>query len=560
MVMMTSRLRKSAIAIAILLVFIDSAVVNMRIALPTNSVQVDVFTQKQPYSGRGQNMPSDAFGPQDVVILYGEVLKDGAPVDNIFVAFNVEVPNGANFSISSPTNASGIATVNFTIATPPINITQTEVFGYWTVIGTVLYAGQVYSDTLTFRVDWVVKLLTVRTIDANLTTQSSFGIDGDVGLEITLRSIAKILTNATISIVVEDELGFTVNFSLIKDFAVQPNEKLLYIFNKATLPKGAHIGSAKVIVSAFTAPVNEGGTPFCPPIEADFYISPINPLSIDLHDVAVVAVLPSANPIEVGQGLTLRTLVRNEGTVPESFNVSTYFDGLLLGTAEVIDLPPYATMSFYYTVNPSMLTVGDHTISASIPPVPNEADLTDNYFVDTVEVIAKVVGVIDDIAIIDIKLSSNSVFIGETLEINVTVINYGNESETFDLSVYYNSSLIETRQVVELAPSANETLVFAWNTSSIIPGFYRISADAPLAGDPTPWDNSLVDGIVEVKSRVSPPPPLFPTLNILVFSIIVAIAVVAALIFLFLILGLDRIRRRRKRPRPTYTIIVHPHI
>ena len=557
--MMASRLRKSASVIAVLFVFIDLAVVNMCVALPMNTVQVDVFTQKQPYSGRGHNMPSDAFGPQDVVILYALVLRDNAPVDNILVAFDVETPNGANFSISNPTNASGIATVNFTIATPPINITQTDVFGYWTVIGTILYSGQVYSDTLTFRVDWVVKLLTVRTIDEDLSYQSSFGNGGDVGLEITLRSIAKTLRNATISIVIEDELGFTVNFSLIKDFIVQPNEKLLYIYNKAMLPKGAHIGYAKVIVSAFTALVNEGGTPFCPSIETDFFVSPINPLTIDLHDVAVVAVLPSANPLEVGHGLTLATLVRNEGTVAESFNVSTCFDGLLLETADVIDLPPYATMSFYYIVNSSALTVGDHTISGSIPPVPNEADLTDNYFVDTVEVTSKVVGVIHDIAIIDIKLSSNSVFIGDTLGINVTVINYGNESETFDLSIYHNSSLIETRQVVELAPLARETLVFAWNTSSVSPGFYRISADAPLPGDPTPWDNSLVDGIVEVKSRVQPP-PLFPTLNMLVFSIMVAMAVVAGLIFMFLILCLDRIRRRRKRPRSTYTVIAHPHI
>ena len=556
---MTGKLRKAAFALAMLTVFFDLAVVNMCIGLPASSVQVDVFTQKQPYSGRGHNMPSDAFGPQEVVILYAEVLKDNNPLDSILVAFNVETPNGANFSVSSPTNMSGIATVNFTIATPPINISETDVFGYWTVIATVLYAGQVFSDTLTFRVDWVVKLLTVRTIDENLSYESSFGVEGDVGLEITLRSIAKTLRNATISIVVEDELGFTVNFSLIKDLAVQPNEKLLYIYNKATLPKAAHIGSAKVVVSAFTAPVSEGGVAFCPSIQADFYITSENPREIDLHDVAVVAVLPSANPREVGQRLTLTTLVRNEGTVTESFNVSTYFDGLLLGTAEVTDLPPYATMSFYYTVSPSMLTVGSHTISGSIPPVRKEADLTDNYFVDTVEVVPKLHVIIDDITVTSIKLSSDSVFIGETLGINVIVANSGTESETFDLSVYDNSSLIETRQVIELAPSAQETLSFSWNTSSVSPGFYQISADAPLPRDPTPWDNSLVDGIVEIKSR-APPPPYFPTFNMLVLSIIIVLAVVAGLIFLFLIFCLDRVRRRRKRTRPTYTVIVHPHI
>jgi hypothetical protein len=164
-----------------------------------------------------------------------------------------------------------------------------------------------------------------------------------------------------------------------------------------------------------------------------------------------------------------------------------------------------------------------------------------------------------DIAITDVKLSSNVVFVGEMLGISVAVVNEGNESATFDLSTYYNSSVIETRHGVELAPFARDTFAFTWNTSFVNPGFYEISADAPLPGDPTPWDNSLVDGIVEVRTSISPP-PYFPRLSWLVFSIIVVLGVVAGLILLFLIFCLDRVRRRKKRARPTYTIIAHPHI
>jgi len=163
-----------------------------------------------------------------------------------------------------------------------------------------------------------------------------------------------------------------------------------------------------------------------------------------------------------------------------------------------------------------------------------------------------------DIAITNIKLSSTAVFVGDTLGINVTVVDESNESATFDLSTYYNSSVIETRHGVELAPFAQETFAFAWNTTLVNPGFYQISASAPLPGDPTPWDNTLIDGTVQVKAVV--PPPVFPTPEWLVFSIIVGLAVVAGLIMLFLIFCLDRIRRRRKHPRPTYSVIVRPHI
>jgi hypothetical protein len=169
----------------------------------------------------------------------------------------------------------------------------------------------------------------------------------------------------------------------------------------------------------------------------------------------------------------------------------------------------------------------------------------------------QIIGV-TDIAITNIKLSSTSVFVGDTLGIDVTVVNQGNESATFDLSTYYNSSLIETLYGVELVPFAQETFAFAWNTSFVNPGFYQISAGAPLPGDPTPLDNYYADGIVEVKTRVTP--PYFPALGWLVFWIIVGLAAVAGLIMLFLIFCLDRVRRRRKRSRPTYTVIVHPHI
>jgi hypothetical protein len=163
-----------------------------------------------------------------------------------------------------------------------------------------------------------------------------------------------------------------------------------------------------------------------------------------------------------------------------------------------------------------------------------------------------------DIAITNIRLSSTAVFIGDTLGIDVTVVNQGNESATFDLSTYYNSSLIETLHGVELAPFAQDTFAFAWNTSIVNPGSYQISASAPLPGDPTPLDNYYVDGIVEVKTGVTP--PYLPAIGCLIFWIIVVLAVVAALIMLFLIFGYDRVRRRRKRPRPTYTVIAHPHI
>ena len=489
------------LAVLFLLVFANMSHAN---SSQNSSVTVDVFTQREPYSGRGQNMPSDAFGPEDVVILHALITRDNSTLSNSLVGFEVELPNATHFSISAPTNASGIATINFTITTPPTNVSDSDIFGIWTVRASVLNEGQVYQDMLYFKVDWIVKLLSVRTIDQNLTDRNHFGKGGDVGFEITLRSIAMTLRNTTIEILIKDELGVPVNFSQIRDFTVQPNEKVIFLYYKIAIPKFAFLGSARVFVSAFNTEINQTGVPYCPTISTPFTLTTETPLGINYHDVAVVTVLPSARAIEIGQGLTLETLVRNEGTVSESFTVGTYFDKNPLGSSQVTSLLPYATTSFRFTVDTSLLTLGNHTIGAYIAPIPLEADLTDNNFTDMIEVRSKLPKVVHDIAVTDIMLSNSSAFIGVVLEIGVTVLNKGTETEGFDLSVYSNSSLIENQRVNELIPQSQILLTFSWNTSALNEGFYRIMASAPLPTDINPADNTLIDGLVQLYSSEKP--------------------------------------------------------
>ncbi len=513
---MRTRLQKLAAALVLAGVLLSALLPSLSVAsVEPDSVEVDVFTQKEPYSGRGADKPSDAFGPEDVVILYALVAYNDAPVGSVLVAFNIRVPSGAHFTISARTNASGMATVEFAILTPPINVSEGDVFGDWFVLGNVLMDGGVFQDTLTFKVDWIVKLLSVRTIDENLTYRDNFGRESDIGLEVTLRSIALTVKNATIAFVIEDELSVPVNFSIIPNLAVTPNEKVVRFYCRSTLPKWAVVGNATVFVSALTDLVANDGVPYCPSISTSFLVNNVDPFSIHFHDASVVAVIPSADSIEVGQSLSLKTLVSNEGTVTQNFIVSTYFDSTLLGTFDVGNLAPYSAAAFNFNVKTSLLTVGNHTISAYIPPVAEEADLTDNDFTGIVEVRPKPTAKIHDIATTGIKLSNNSVFVGETELINVTVVNKGTETETFEVSTYYNSSLIQTRLVSGLAPSTQVTLAYSWNTTAAKEGDYQISASAPLAKDVNPSDNAFVDGFVQVKTR----PPIPPVHDVAIFTV-----------------------------------------
>jgi len=165
-------------------------------------------------------------------------------------------------------------------------------------------------------------------------------------------------------------------------------------------------------------------------------------------------------------------------------------------------LAPYLKTTVNFTFGTSIINLGKYIVTISIPPLPKEADLTDNVFTDAViEIKPKAPVIIHDISIVNVTISKNSLYKGETLQINVSVINKGTETESFDVKTHYAPSLIETLHVDALAPNTEIKLVSAWNTSSVHEGFYPISASAPLPGDVNAADNTFVDGIIQIKTR-----------------------------------------------------------
>jgi hypothetical protein len=497
---MSAKLKKLALALAIILL-LSSTLANVKLTFASDTDgRIDLYTQKEPYNGKGLHMPSDAFGPGELVILYTLVTHNEFPLQNLIVTFYVEPPDNSSFYLTARTNASGIATANF--AVPQKCDNESVIFGEWLVLANVLIDDNTFQDTLTFKVDWIVKLISVRTIDENLTYRGSFGIGGDVGLEITLRSIAMITINATLAVVIQDELNVPVNSSVISDFKVQSNEKLIFLYLKLYLPKWSHVGLAKVFVSALTALASEGGVPYCPAVSTDFFIMPFNPLTIVFYDVAVVNVVPSATYVALGESLSVGAVVRNEGTEVESFNVNAYCGSVLIGTLEVTALLPYSEANLNFVLDTSSFDTGNYTIVVSIPYLINEADHTDNDFVDgVIEIKPKLPTIIHDIAILNVNVSTSSLYIGELLQINVSIINKGTETERFDIGAYYDFSLIGTIRVENLAPGAQVILTFIWNTTFVSEGFYQIRASAPLPGDIDLSDNTFVDGVVYVEAK-----------------------------------------------------------
>jgi len=86
------------------------------------------------------------------------------------------------------------------------------------------------------------------------------------------------------------------------------------------------------------------------------------------------------------------------------------------------------------------------------------------------------------------------------LNITVIVVNQGAISETFNVSAYYNNTLISTQTVTNLAAGTNSSLVLQWNLTGVSVGIYIIKAEASvIAGEADISDNILTNGTVKIK-------------------------------------------------------------
>jgi parallel beta-helix repeat protein len=103
-----------------------------------------------------------------------------------------------------------------------------------------------------------------------------------------------------------------------------------------------------------------------------------------------------------------------------------------------------------------------------------------------------------DTAIMDITRSKNSVGQGFNLRINVTAANEGNYAENFDVTVYANTTVIQTKSITLLNGSST-TVTLTWNTTDFTKGNYTISAYSwPVPGETETTDNTYIDGVVTV--------------------------------------------------------------
>jgi hypothetical protein len=120
-----------------------------------------------------------------------------------------------------------------------------------------------------------------------------------------------------------------------------------------------------------------------------------------------------------------------------------------------------------------------------------------SFFFDSLELNIEYSEIID-VAVTNVMPSKTVVCQGYYMPINVTVENQGTFTETFNVTLYANTTTIETAETT-LTSASNTTFTFTWNTSGFVKGNYTISAYAsPVSGETDTNDNLLDGGCVFV--------------------------------------------------------------
>ena len=272
--MMRVKIKTAAVMLTIIITLLGFTVENINSAYTQSaSGNIDLFTQKESYNGKGPNAPSDMFGLDEKVRIYANVTYNEWPVQNLLVAFEIMGPRNPVENITfyriAITNSTGIATIEF--RTP--SIVNESVFGEWNVIGVVSIAERIYQDTVKFKVGWIIEIENLKTINEDYKEQIFFPKRSYVGIEAILKNNAFTEKVATLTVTIYDNLSIPVNATELTDFIVEPNGTLVPVYFFLYIPETAYAGNATVYLQAYTKPTELGGVPYCPEFSKNFVIT-----------------------------------------------------------------------------------------------------------------------------------------------------------------------------------------------------------------------------------------------------------------------------------------------
>lgn len=223
---------------------------------------LDVYTQR---GGKGEGAWSDAYAPQEEVVIFALMTYKGELVEYKLVAFEIIDPYGTSVDYRSAfTDANGIANTSFRI---PTNAT----FGNWIVYATADMAEQTFTDTVTFKVGWIIEITEVKTVDMYGNPKAIFTRGEHIYFKVTVQNIAFTFKQATITVVVYDDCGVPIGLVTLQNWVIGPGRTEIFIID-LEIPTWAYVGMGAVYANAYNSLPLGGTIPYCPETSTTFLI------------------------------------------------------------------------------------------------------------------------------------------------------------------------------------------------------------------------------------------------------------------------------------------------
>jgi PKD repeat protein len=433
---------------------------------------IDAYTQR---GGTGENQPSDAYAPQEFIIITAYVTYNLAPIQDNLVTFYLYLPNGTQMlTRTTTTNDLGLTFITYQIPTSPI-------FGLYTAQAISTVGAKTVTDVIQFKIGWLIEILNVIPIDRHGLPKNQFNPQEPFFVKLKIQNIRFGATLAAIFISVFDEQRTPIIFQS-NDCLVPPGLADLVI-SVGIIPGQAYMGRATVYADALKW---HGGPTFCPEKSTDFWITIPHP------DVAVFNVAFSPTNTYAGHSVLITVSVTNEYYLSQSFNVTVRSNSTALQEVAINNLAPYSDTNFEYAWDTYTVPPGNCTISANASIVPGETHIADNTYVGGIVHISQRTGPVHDLAITEVALSKDAVGQGCSMPVNATAQNQGDFTETLNATVYANTTIVASITNISLTSGASTTITFIWNTTGLCKGNYTITvAAAPVPDENDTLDNTL---------------------------------------------------------------------
>jgi len=286
----------------------------------------------------------------------------------------------------------------------------------------------------------------------------------------------------------EDYLFYPLGSQPVTDLAPSGNTTLTFNWDTTGREHARYI--IKANTSAIAGEIVTANNAFETPTDREVYIGP---------DVAVDDVVVNATAVYLGDIVQINVTVENEGSQQiATFNVSAWANNTKVGTQTVTNLASNANTTLNFNWDTTSASNGNFPIWANATVLVGEPRAADNTLADGTVYIGP------DVAVTAVEPNATSAYPGEAVDIDVAVKNEGAQSVTFNVEAYANrtstgvvTQIDVTKSVTSLAPSANQTVTFTWNTASVVEDTYAIFANATiLVGETDTADNTEDGGSV----------------------------------------------------------------